>query len=159
MRVLLIAGLPKSGKTFVGEFLARSCGVRYANTSDVIYEEAARRHGGWVMQAPKEVIRPILIEVGDDLCAGNPAELLERLVRNGNRILCGLRKPLELRTFKTNNPGLEVKSLWIQNSGIISPPDNTLLAAADCDMVIENSIDRPLKPTGDLLHISNWMTC
>jgi len=136
--LLLIAGLPTSGKTEFGSAFAAVTGRTAGSPSDIIYRELAEEMGVTVPdlhRIPKETLRPELIRVGDRITAEDPAALIKMLASSGVTVISGIRKKRELAAVRSKYPDAVI--VWIYRA---SPfiQDNTDLKATDCDMVIVN---------------------
>ena len=137
---ILIAGLPKHGKTYVAEMLSSLITldgdkVRFSNTSDLIYEEAEDRYGKTFRDKPKEQIRETLCNIGDELCEKDPAAILKELFSRGSRVIAGVRKVDELRSFILSVPTFVI---WVDRPGYERIEDNTNLTKEYCDIVVSN---------------------
>ena len=135
---ILIAGLPRHGKTHVSDLIAKWTCLASANTSDLIAEEVRKVFIGLDM-SNKEDVRDAFIRTGDDMCRHDPAAILKTLHGRGYRVIAGVRKPAELRAFLNWNPKTFV--LWVDRPGHPTVKDNTLLTPDYCDTVLINDED------------------
>jgi hypothetical protein len=127
--LFIITGPPRHGKDTFGTMLSEELGVPAVGaTSDVIYEELARRLEVSVRalkRIPKEDLRPALVELGDIMTADNPSALVDAL-RGRFLVITGVRR---VREFSR---ALEPKVLiWISREGGPVIEDNTDFALRD----------------------------
>ena len=130
---ILIAGLPKHGKSHVAEIIGRMLGEKWCNTSDLIREEAERFRPEYKF-GDKEPIRKFLIEVGDMLCEQDPGAIIKEMVSRGNKVIAGLRKPEELRAVLSLNPFV----IWIDRPSYPTVEDNTKIGPEYADFILLN---------------------
>jgi hypothetical protein len=130
---ILIAGLPRHGKTYVADRLSKMLGVKWRNTSDLIKDELSRERPEWV-HGDKEEIRPLLIKIGDDLCRNDPGAIVKTLFGQGYQIIAGIRKPDELNRLLHLDPFV----IWVDRPGFETVKDNTLITKEYCDFVLVN---------------------
>lgn len=130
---ILIAGLPKHGKSHVAKIVGEMLGKPWCNTSDLIREEAERLRPEYKF-GDKEPIRKFLIEVGDMLCERDPGAITKELFSRGNRVIAGLRKPEELRSVLHLNPFV----IWVDRPGYPTVEDNTKISSEYADFILLN---------------------
>lgn len=149
--LILIGGLPQHGKSTLAAFISERLGWKYGNTSDAIYDELARRRSvsvATLQREPKEQLRPDLIATGDELCASDPAALIQLQAAAGVRVIAGVRKPDELEAARQRFRALFV---WVTRPDFKSPPDNTLLTAVDADLHVVNRSLHTLRAVAGLV--------
>jgi hypothetical protein len=131
---ILIAGMPRHGKSYIACELGRMLGVKWCNTSDLIKEKARNLLPEESALADKESIRHLLIKVGDDLCKDDPGAIVRTMTGRGYRIIAGVRKPDELKSVLNLSPFV----IWVDRPGHGTVSDNTLLTPDYCDLVLVN---------------------
>ncbi len=134
--LILIAGSPKHGKTHIAQCISELTGMKFGNTSDLIYEEAIERYGKGFLEKSKEEIRGTLCEIGDSICKDDPAAICKELYSRGVRIIAGLRKLDELREILFH--GIPVFVIWVTRPGHDTVVDNTNLSRDYCDFDLVN---------------------
>lgn len=162
--VIFVIGPPGHGKTAARKILAELTKQKGESTSTVILQFLAIRRGlepHALKDAPKEEIRPDLIEAGDfmvgaiekmsapaakdrELIDGSlyrvPSALVRTLYLNGVNIIDGVRRVGELTHAKEHLDwnGVRSVTIWIEKSQGPVIPDNTELTALHADETIMN---------------------
>lgn len=137
--LFLIAGFPKSGKTEFGLAMSKVTGLLSGSPSDIIYEVLAEKFRQTVVELQainKEVLRPRLIETGNEITNFNRAELIDRLVARGVLIISGVRKKAEIAVAQDKYPGLIL--IWVSRPGNDIILDGTDLESSDCNYEVIN---------------------
>ena len=136
--LIIVCGLPRGGKTTFARLLSAVTGIPHGDTSQIVYEEYALRHGMTVreaMEIPKENIRQELVGIGDQITEWGKSCLVRALWDRGCGIISGVRRVEELAEARVEWPGLY--AVWIERKGC-ERADNTTVWPADCDRVIPN---------------------
>jgi hypothetical protein len=127
--LFIITGPPRHGKDTFGVMLGEALGTpEVGATSDVIYDELARRLGVRVealKRIPKEDLRPALIELGDLMTENNPAALSDAL-RGRFLVISGVRRVREF--LFAPEPKILI---WMSRAGGPVIKDNTDFALRD----------------------------
>jgi shikimate kinase len=127
---ILIAGLPKHGKSYVAELLSMMLKEKWCNTSDLIKEKCE----GCQFE-DKESVRKLFIETGDRMCKDDPGAIIKELLSRGFKIIAGLRKPEELKSISHLNPFV----IWVDRPGHPTVEDNTQIGPEYADLILVNN--------------------
>lgn len=131
---ILIAGLPKHGKTYVANTIGEMLKLKWCNTSDLIKEKFDESAMCSSENLNKEDIRHHLIRIGDDICKDDPGAIVRTMFARGNKVIAGLRKPEELKSLI----GLDPFVIWVTRPNCETVKDNTLITPEYCDFVLVN---------------------
>lgn len=140
--LIVLIGLPESGKTATGEIIAESLGWQRGSCSDFIYKLYAAAHGipeDIARRRNKNTIRQQLIDIGDTVCDVYPEFLAMGAYKQGIQVLDGVRRKVELDALKKAVPNLLV--LWVERPDHPSPKDNTSVSLADAHGLVLNNGD------------------
>lgn len=136
-KLVILIGMPGSGKSFVAEQLQRHAPqLKIANSSDALVELLASKKGLTPAQilAKKEVYRPELIELGDKLSVGG--NLIMHYACRGVDVLTGVRRIEELEAVHAAQ-NIQILTVYVV-SDILCTPDNLTVTPSHCDSVLFN---------------------
>lgn len=160
--VIFVIGPPGHGKTAARKILADLTSQKGESTSTAIMQFLGLRRGldkDALKKLPKEEIRKDLIEAGDFMVGSIaaiaekpvdaeldnvlyrvPSALVRMLYLNGNNIIDGVRRTVELSDAKKHLEwnGVPHLTLWIEKSQGPVIPDNTELTALEADETVYN---------------------
>lgn len=108
-------GLKLAGKSTASVMVSNIIGCQAVDTSDMIYERLATEMGITLEElraAPKEEIRPKLIEIGDRLSKTDPLALIRPVMNSKSFTIAGIRKKDQLAALPS-----DVQVVWINREG------------------------------------------
>lgn len=146
-KLIIICGLPKSGKTLFRKTLEPLIAGEDTSTEILHLAAGILRTTTAKILEHKELHRPLLVAIGDAIVAENPTGLVDRALertfyKTPVLAVAGVRRPEELQAVreKYGSVGVDVVSVWInrlhQKNFVIDNTSPCLKEICDMELVV-----------------------